>query len=632
MEVPVANAPNAVEIRANFDYARSHVERIVNPSAPRETTGTEKALFLYAVEKSLSNLAGYASLNFDHVSRIVILQKAVETYNRFETQKSLGDIRPENWLITSGPGVGKSHLVNCIAKAPALREKVTLVSFNMASMRNADDLIQALDEVRNVAITGTLPMLFLDEVDNDDRNFGLLLPLLWDGEIQVGVKKISVRRAVIVAAGSADYFAKRDDEKKLPPKFNDFVSRLKFDEEIPKLTGVDQICIAISLLRSLYKDSKGCSEVLSVPLSLLNFIYRIEFSYGVRSIRHLINYLKTGEKKEDITKDGVLNIAKLKMALCDPDRAKESGLLTHVKDKKGHLQYMDEAIVRDWNLAAAFDDISIPIWCKTFGDLGAPSTWPKDRTAVHNSQLLRELSGDEVYQFVGAGIAEVGVLYFFQKLGEWRHGDSQLRHIFFNLRTIATIIRHTRQDEESLQSLGHEMGVAFGKDFATEYFLEFLEAKKKKARLESLKVETKNENLGLTDVPDEALKLDDLIEEWCKFDISGGWGHWERARVDVGKVGGMITVANSFLVEKAMHGRSADTIKAGEKAPHCAIMRGYISGVLEAFATALGSDAKFDTDETKCGIENFKEEKDIKCKCEFKWSPTKAGPTGKSRS
>src|SRR5580693_971203 len=318
---PVADSKEA---QADFQRARANICQLVDPTARSQpATGIDKALFLYAVEKSLAYLAGYASLNLGHISDLVALQRAVETYGQTTYQKNLGDIRPENWLITSNPGEGKSHLVSCIAKA-ALKDKDNLVSFNMASMRTADDLIQVLDEVRNVAITGKLPMLFLDEVDNKDDNFGLLLPLLWDGEIQVGIRRIRIGRAVIVAAGSKPYLLDRSN-KDAPSKLRDFRSRLKFDTKIPELTPVDQVCIAIAVLRHMYEDDKG-SEVLSVPVSLLNFIYDIKFYYGVRSIKHLINYLCTGDKIKDI-KDGVLNIDRLEKALSTPELADKSGLL-----------------------------------------------------------------------------------------------------------------------------------------------------------------------------------------------------------------------------------------------------------------------------------------------------------------
>src|SRR5262249_35560849 len=464
-------------------------------------------------------------------------------------------------------------------------DKDNLVSFNMASMRTADDLIQALNEVRNVAITGKLPMLFLDEIDNKDENFGLLLPLLWDGQIQVGINRIRIGRAVIVAAGSKDYLV---DHKNIPPpkdsKLRDFISRLKFDTKIPPLEPVDQVCIAIAVLRHMYANGNG-SEVLKVPVSLLNFIYDIKFSYGVRSIKHLINFLWTGDKSQDIKK-GVLNIDRLSRALSNSQNATKSGLLAHIREAKGDEEAQPDPrlIVMDWERAAdRCGQETAPIWCELFREVGvgAPFTWPEDRVEFYNAQLLREQSDDDWYTFVGAGIDGVGVLYFFPDRGVWQHGNPQLRHIFFNLRTIATIVKRFGKDEKVLFSLGYDMGSAFGQDFLK--------------RVAPLKAEKTDVNM----------KMETLIQKWCKFDISGGWGFWDSK-------GDEITVKNSFFVEM-----DKDDVTDEDHAPHCAIMRGYIAGVLEAFSDWLDVHDKFDVHEKRCGVQDAKDKEDT-TQCTFK--------------
>jgi len=620
-------------LEAEFNKAQESILRLIN--VKDEPSGTEKALFLYAVEKSLVHLAGYASLNYEHVRKLVDLQTALADYDKSTSGKQADDIRPLNWLITSNPGEGKSHLVSCIAKAPALKDKVSLVSYNMANMRTADDLIHALDEVRNVSVTGKLPMLFLDEIDTKDENFGLLLPLLWDGQIQVGINRIRIGRAVIVAAGSKPYLVRRKDtnrdkDKNPPDKLRDFISRITFETAIPPLApnrpgGIDQVCIAIAILRHMYNPEsvtkeydrddptkKKKTELLSVPVRLLNFIYRTRFYYGVRSITHFLEHLNLDDKEQDIDDKGVLKIERLERALSNPELAAKSGLLAHIRedDRAENEEAQLKGLVADWTESKGFSG-NAPIWCKTFTELKRPSDWPEDRAVFYNAQLSREQSGAEWYKFVGAGIDNVGVLYFFPDLGVWQHGKGRLRHIFFNLNTIAAIIRRLENLHADLYSVGHEMGKAFGSDFFVN----------------SLKLETQVRSVDMKYA----------IEKWCQFDVSGGWGLWGQAVDGVEKVGGIITVENSFFVaeveDQIRKGQIKKVdIKKGDHAPHCVVMQGYIAGVLEAFSAQLGPSHKFEVEERKCGIEDLSAEQDPKCRCIFGWKerPTKRPSQGKS--
>jgi predicted hydrocarbon binding protein len=614
-------------LEAEFKEAQSRILRLVASKA--RPSGPDKALFLYAVEKSLTHLAGYASLNYNHVSTLVDLQASVANYDKSTSGKQADDIKPLTWLITSNPGEGKSHLVSCIAKAPDLKGKVSLVSYNMANMRTADDLIHALDEVRNVSVTGKLPMLFLDEVDHKEDNFGLLLPLLWDGEIQVGINRISIGRAVIVAAGSKPYVVNRRQAPPPTAKFRDFISRIKFDTAIPPLEpngpgGIDQVCIAIAILRHTYKTEnapeehktkghktkehktkkhnkddpteKKKTELRSVPVRLLNFIYRTRFYYGVRSIRHLLDHLMNPkDKNKDIDDNGVLRIERLEKMLSTPELAAKSGLLTHIReeDRAEDKDAQLKGLVEDWAKSKEFSG-DAPIWCKTFSELKRPAEWPEESAEFYNTQLLREQSGDIVHTFVGAGIPSVGVLYFFPERGEWKHGNDQLRHIFFNLRTIETIIRRFKKDQ--LYSLGYDMGKAFGQDFLER--VEPLKSKKAES-LKSKKADVRKE-------------LQNLIEEWCNFDISGGWGFWDSKDNE-------ITVKNSFFVEMDKDDFKGTKVTDDDHAPHCVIMQGYIAGVLEVFSAKLGGvDNQFLVKETKCGIHDLVAQKK-ETECLFKW-------------
>lgn len=246
-------------------------------------------------------LPNYATVDFDH---IVGLHDVLQSIKKYINDKSLK--RPLNFLLLASPGSGKSHLIKSIAQH--LRdqdEKISDVTFNMATMRSKNDLGQVLDHARNIAIEGRLPLLFLDEFDSDAKNYSLLLPLLWDGSLDVGHRDLRLGRSIFFLAGS---------RKELPEKLElarnvsdprsasqentkllDLFSRINGTViQLPILSDVtqnhvtqkhipDKFVIAMSLLRYRFK------KCIRVPVSLLWFIVKAQFRYDARSIATFIN-------------------------------------------------------------------------------------------------------------------------------------------------------------------------------------------------------------------------------------------------------------------------------------------------------------------------------------------------------
>ena len=80
------------------------------------------------------------------------------------------------------------------------------VDYNMANLQSIEDLSQPLDAIRNLKVIDKLPILFLDEFDSDKRNYSLLLPLLWDGELHIGHSNLMLGKLVIILAGMMFHF------------------------------------------------------------------------------------------------------------------------------------------------------------------------------------------------------------------------------------------------------------------------------------------------------------------------------------------------------------------------------------------------------------------------------------------
>jgi hypothetical protein len=243
------------------------------------------------------------------------------------------------------PGSGKSHFVKCLAEK-LKDDNISPVAYNMAIFEGAEDLVQPIERIRNLKVQDKLPIFFIDEFDSNKNNYPLLLPLLWDGEVQLGNRELKLGKLVIILAGSNDSISstikkvqkmekrtkakendtKKDDESKLV----DLLSRINGGIiDIPSLDlfdsgrdrRVDKICIALSLLQNRFGDS-----LQLVPWSLLKFIGETKFSYGIRSIALLVDLIPY--PKELI---GRISMDELKLPLNSTNELKCSALAYHIE-------------------------------------------------------------------------------------------------------------------------------------------------------------------------------------------------------------------------------------------------------------------------------------------------------------
>lgn len=306
--------------------------------------------FILAVEESESLLKGYATLDDQHRSEIQKLITDIAAYLQDSSRK-----RPFNALMLAAPGAGKSHFIKQLAGA--MREnRVQAVTFNMATMQSPDDMAQPIDELRNLKVNDRFPLLFLDEFDSDPARYPALLPLLWDGELQVGHRDLKLGKAVIVLAGSNPDLPKAMDQSaqmrlEVDPlessistgKLIDLLSRISGGIiNIPDLDlrsehrdrRVDKVCVAVALLKARFGN-----ELIGVPRSLLRFIAETRFRYGVRSIAHLIDLIGT-----EALRNGSLKPTRLGLPFTTEPALQQSSLKLHLLDKDQGF-----GIVNRWN-------------------------------------------------------------------------------------------------------------------------------------------------------------------------------------------------------------------------------------------------------------------------------------------
>jgi predicted AAA+ superfamily ATPase len=647
-----------------LDKASTYVrEFIIEHSEEKEERKVlkDQAHFLFSIEKSMHGLPGYATLNYLHVREIFEFKEQIKKY-----VQETANIRPMNWLLLASPGEGKSHFIKCIADQIRSEElKVQAVTFNMATMRNSEDLASALDEARNAKVDDNVPLLFLDEFDNDPKNYGLLLPLLWDGELELGARKLKLGRAIIVLAGSGENLSEmmdkvrniKEDTEEIKDeaanqkanKLPDLISRINGGVvEIPSLTIrkkgkyrlEDKICIAVAVLRREFKN------FMWVPASLLRFINEVEFRYGVRSIQRLIGmirdskeglqtkdtepldqekkdkldarrkalavrkeHLAAREKKLDARRTGlqtneiesetneieserraiklvhrqieldsgkielyvgsksdpilvfpekVLYINRLNTIFSNENVIEKDGIASHLHNILGAVE-----IKEIWKRAAV-DKRYVPINCEAFkrDRFDSPIKWDHDSSGRFTYTMVRELGGEvlddkgylDLTAFAGVEPLHITKLSLSEEKGEWFHGGK--RHIFFNINTLRQILGGVKaNDAKSLRELGINMGSAFGSNF-----VQFL---------------SEEELIGT---------IEKMIEYWCHFDVSGGWGKWippEPENIEIADKSGEIKIINNFLAAKEMEVENPKTHR------YCLIMEGYIEAVLREFMKIL---------------------------------------------
>ena len=144
--------------------------------------------------------------------------------------------RPLCIAVFGAPGSGKSFGIWQVARS-VRPDQVQKLEFNLSQFTSPDDLLSALHQVRDVGLSGKIPLAFWDEFDATFQGapWGWLryfLAPMQDGKFQEGQLTHPIGRAIFVFAGgtcsSMDEFAggsgAGDFRKAKGP---DFVSRLK---------------------------------------------------------------------------------------------------------------------------------------------------------------------------------------------------------------------------------------------------------------------------------------------------------------------------------------------------------------------------------------------------------------------
>lgn len=169
----------------------------------------------------------YFTVDREEIERINAIRSLIVHYRGNRNEKT-----PLSIAVFGAPGSGKSFAIKELLKTTVPPgDKMETLVFNLTELKDQDALVQALHQVRDGTVRGTVPLVFWDEFDTDSfkwlRHF---LAPMQDASFTANGHTHPLGRAIFVFAGGVyrtfDPFCKEAKEHSAQ-KVPDFLSQLR---------------------------------------------------------------------------------------------------------------------------------------------------------------------------------------------------------------------------------------------------------------------------------------------------------------------------------------------------------------------------------------------------------------------
>ncbi len=261
------------------------------------------------LDKVISGVPVYRSGKLTSIDRREI-EALNNIYNLISEYFRGNQSKPVSIAVFGPPGSGKSFAITQMAESIA-KEQLKPITFNISQFTDVKDLIDAFHQVRDISLSGKLPLVFWDEFDTNFEGMELgwlryFLAPMQDGTFQDGQIIHPIGRSVFVFAGSTsttmEEFIGLDKKKYKNAKHIDFISRLKGFLNVMGINPVGNqtdrchtIRRAIALRSILERSanpiisSVGRDNRANIDESVINaFLLTSEFKHGIRSMESIV--------------------------------------------------------------------------------------------------------------------------------------------------------------------------------------------------------------------------------------------------------------------------------------------------------------------------------------------------------
>ena len=249
-----------------------------------------------------AKFANLTTVDRKEIERFRAIRNLMEEYLKMQRPP-----RPLSVAVFGRPGSGKSFGVTQVAKCIG-GKLIEKIEFNLSQLNSKDELSEAFHKVRDIVLSGKVPLVFFDEFDSAAEGVRLgwlksFLAPMQDGEFTQNGQVHPIGKCIFIFAGgvysSFEEFC--GEQKNTEAKVRDFISRIKgyVDIQGPNPAGsVEEdsayILRRAVLLRSMIERKlpkvKNAGGTINVDPDIIKAMLKIpEYRHGARSIESVID-------------------------------------------------------------------------------------------------------------------------------------------------------------------------------------------------------------------------------------------------------------------------------------------------------------------------------------------------------